>query len=246
MARLRGTSSGDLIIGYEVDDLIYGRAGDDSLRGSGGHDLIKGDRGADNIQGGYGNDRIWGGIGDDTLLGGDDSTDSAYSGWDELRGGLGNDRLIAVNGFAAGDRGDDHIELSNGRAEGAFGNDILVGAVGLGRSLVQVGGQGADLFSLTALVGTGGGAAIVADLRPWEGDRLALSFVNVVTGESMAREGIVAALDSNGSGVIGDGDPQIAQPGNLPLPEQNAIVLGFEHSLILIQGMSAISADWIV
>ncbi len=96
---LRGTSSGDTIVGSKRADRIEGRAGPDRIAARGGADVVHGGPGDDRIagnggpdvlRGGSGRDRLRGGAGDDLLVGG--------SGRDQLQGGAGNDHLRADAG----------------------------------------------------------------------------------------------------------------------------------------------------
>ncbi len=85
-AKLKGTSSGELIDGKKGDDSIKGRGGDDYILGRSGADKIKAGSGDDEINGGAGKDRIYGGSGDDLIIGG--------KGIDTLTGGSGFDTFI--------------------------------------------------------------------------------------------------------------------------------------------------------
>lgn len=105
--------------GTDEADQIYGRAGNDALYGEGGKDWLYGGEGDDALRGGNGNDRLFGGDGRDLLEGGD--------GFDELHGGAGDDTLSAGvhGGRLYGDRGEDYLILTKGRAEGGWGNDLI-------------------------------------------------------------------------------------------------------------------------
>ena len=86
---IRGTNSGDYLVGTSQNDLIIGGNGNDFIRGAGGNDCIYAENGSDFIQGGSGDDTIYGGTGDDTVRTG--------SGNDTVYGETGDDILHAVS-----------------------------------------------------------------------------------------------------------------------------------------------------
>jgi hypothetical protein len=65
--RMRGTRSGDRIVGTADGDAIRGGRGSDRLYGRGGRDCVRGGRGADRISGGPARDRLSGGRGNDRI-----------------------------------------------------------------------------------------------------------------------------------------------------------------------------------
>ena len=99
MARLRGTSTDDLLKGTGANDEINGLDGNDVIYGYGGRDALTGDGGDDWVYGGDGNDHVLGGPGVDRLYGenGDDTLVSGL-GADHLWGGLGRDVFDYRNG----------------------------------------------------------------------------------------------------------------------------------------------------
>ncbi len=123
MAKIKGTSLGDSLVGTVGDDRITGLAGDDflsgflgndtldggadddAIEGGAGDDVLTGAEGSDSIIGGAGNDTATGGAGDDVLDGGE--------GNDQLNGGEGNDLIIANSGSdsVSGGAGDDTYVL---------------------------------------------------------------------------------------------------------------------------------------
>lgn len=156
MAVLFGTSGDDTLIGGPQDDTFLSSAGKDLLNGDAGSDSVsyasyrtpltvnlalgtatKSD-GVDtlisieNVFGGLGADTLIGDTGNNTLYGqdGNDNLD-AGDGDDSIYGGLGND---VINGGAGQDAafysaatGPVTVNLAQGTASGAEGNDTLTG-----------------------------------------------------------------------------------------------------------------------
>ncbi|MEM6256217.1 MAG: Ig-like domain-containing protein [Cyanobacteria bacterium P01_D01_bin.156] len=122
-----GGDSNDVITGSDADETLAGGLGDDIILGGLGDDILRGDANSSSPQGNSpgGNDFIDGGEGNDRIGG--------KAGNDILLGGTGNDKIW-------GDDGDDVLF-------GGLGNDQLTGDD-------FSGGQGSDLFVLTAGHGT--------------------------------------------------------------------------------------------
>jgi Ca2+-binding RTX toxin-like protein len=99
--RIRGTKSGDTLIGSIAGDRIAGRGGNDRIRGRAGDDCIKGAGGRDKVKGGGGRDKLNGGRAADKLVGG--------GGRDKVKGGGGRDRVRAKGG------GRDKVNCGGGR-----------------------------------------------------------------------------------------------------------------------------------
>ncbi len=151
---LEGGGGDDTMSGGAGDDVMRGAAGvddlaggddNDDISGGGNDDLLAGEAGSDLLAGGGGSDRLAGDQGDDTLLGGD--------GDDRLEGGGGNDALSGElgNDLLRGDSGNDTLDGGRGTDElrGGPGDDILDGKAG--ELDILVGGQGADVFTITNL-----------------------------------------------------------------------------------------------
>lgn len=77
MARFRGASGNDILIGGGTNDVLTGLGGNDVIRGRGGNDVLRG---------GPGNDELYGDAGDDLIVPG------ANNDIDTLWAGIGNDR----------------------------------------------------------------------------------------------------------------------------------------------------------
>lgn len=92
MARIRGNSSNNSIVGTSLADLIYGLGGNDTINGGSGVDTVYGGSGNDSIYGGSGHDRLYGEAGSDTLRGdiGNDTLEGG-AGADKHFGGTGSD-----------------------------------------------------------------------------------------------------------------------------------------------------------
>ena len=151
-----GHGGNDTLTGAGGSDTLYGGAGDDLLEGGFGNDTLDGGDGNDtasyahalgaetvNLATGKASgtdgvdtlvniENIIGGVGDDTLTGnaGDNRLDGG-AGNDVLEGGLGNDTLIGGAGSDtasyANAAGAVTVDLSQGKASGADGNDTLSG-----------------------------------------------------------------------------------------------------------------------
>jgi Ca2+-binding RTX toxin-like protein len=215
---LAGGTGGDSLTGDAGDDTIEGGAGADNAFGGEGGDSLTGDAGADTFDGGDGQDSIEGGDQGDSLSGGG-GDDLLYSGSgnDTVEGGEGADSLVggggAGNDAYVGGAGRDmviytsakigiKVNLSTSRATGSeIGTDTLVGIEDV------VGGAGAD-----ALIGT----AAANRLDGYSGhDTLngGLGADSLVGGAGLdmaaywsATAGVVADLQSGGSGGEADGD----------------------------------------
>jgi len=157
---------------------------DDELKGRDGNDQLFGNDGQDRLEGGHGNDVAWGGAGDDRLRG-DDGDDKMYGGAgdDRLRGGKGADRLEGGDG--------------NDEIRGGDGNDLILG--GAGNDTLE-GGKGADAFVFTA--GEGGDQDLIKGFETGKDVIVLLDF-----GASLDSFG---DLDTNGNGVLDDGDALVS------------------------------------
>ncbi|WP_194093728.1 calcium-binding protein [Marivivens aquimaris] len=155
---VRGSSSGEVLIGTDSserlnaltgDDFVLGGGGDDKIRGQAGHDWLSGGEGLDVIAGGGGNDTLNGGAGRDFLKGnkgddwlyGDDWLSPDASG-DKLKGGSGADQLYGYGGNDQlyGNGGADELHGGDGKdlLSGGGGNDYL--AASLGNDILKGGG----------------------------------------------------------------------------------------------------------
>jgi serralysin len=118
-----GEAGNDTINGGSYNDRMWGGAGNDKINGGGGNDDLYGEAGNDTLDGGMGNDRIWDGDGDDKVSGG--------SGMDYVYVGKGNDSYVGGDGFDTIDFSGTGkavtVNLAKRVAEGALGNDKLVG-----------------------------------------------------------------------------------------------------------------------
>lgn len=207
--RLFGGDGGDFLSGGAGDDLLRGGADADSLGGDDGNDRLNGDAGDDSMNGGAGDDVLLGGTGGD-FLGGDEGRDVLYGGrgddwlddhslaWNELFGGEGSDVLSFDNGIAFGGKGADFFLAQ------------LLGP----RYAIEVGGEGADRFYLRTTNDGQLGLGHVADFDPAAGDRLSLAHRDAATGFDLGSGELFAALDSNLSGTLGDGDAAAVADGN--------------------------------
>jgi Ca2+-binding RTX toxin-like protein len=161
---LYGGAGADRFVGGNGEDTLDGGDGDDRLNGGGGDDYVQDYYGDNTIQGGAGDDYLSGGGGSELIRGGDgaDTLDGgrAPTGVDTLDGGDGAD------GWQVSGRGAEALSVtlntdpnaastaaSNGAviatathmellyADGAQGNDSLVGAGGADQ---LYGGEGGD------------------------------------------------------------------------------------------------------
>jgi Ca2+-binding RTX toxin-like protein len=193
--RLSGRVSADVMTGLAGDDRINGIDGDDRLDGGDGRDELSGDQGDDYVLGGRDDDRLEGADGDDLLHGG--------GGNDQLRGEEDDDRIFGADGrdILAGQNGNDQLSGGGGDdfLSGGSGNDILSG------------GGGRDVFSFNVTPG------LAYDFQETEiGQDIAVDFVrgqdNIHLAHSTEPDGPIttwktfADLDSNGSGLLDDGD----------------------------------------
>ena len=92
---VRGSQSGEELVGSDTHDMMFGRDGNDILRGGRGNDQMNGGGGDDRLIGGRGDDRLDGKSGRDILLGGaGDDVLVASKGSDTLVGGAGADEFV--------------------------------------------------------------------------------------------------------------------------------------------------------
>lgn len=103
---IKGTSSGEKLVGSKKRDKISGRGGDDLIRGKRGRDKLGGGAGNDTLDGGKGRDRLRGGPGEDVLLGG--------RGRDRIAGGAGRDEFNMLDGVEQPSPGNDVIKARDG------------------------------------------------------------------------------------------------------------------------------------
>ncbi|HYH18980.1 MAG TPA: hypothetical protein VD995_10220 [Azospirillum sp.] len=162
--RMTGDTAGNMLWGDDGEDTVYGDAGNDTLSGGYGQDqlsggiggdLLYGNADSDRLSGNRGNDTAFGGSGNDILYGNADS-DALYgnTGRDTLYGGSGDDVLFGG--------------LEADLLFGGVGNDTLHGNRG---NDTLWGGEGADRF----VIGSGGGADVIADFSASGGDRIAIT-----------------------------------------------------------------------
>jgi Ca2+-binding RTX toxin-like protein len=263
MARIKGTSGNDTLLGLASDDLIRGFGGDDVLAGREGDDRVNGAAGNDSIFGGLGNDTLIGGRGDD-WLDGRDGNDILWGGLgnDQLSGGFGSDVLNGGDGDdriaggvlidedgssfegwdqAHGGDGNDRININNGIAWGDIGDDSFLSILLDAKYALQVGGEGADIFGFTVYQDGTMGVGHIVDFKPTEGDRIAGEFVDAITSTGH----LFQELDTNGSGWIGDGDVgaiQGAQGNRLWLTRaEDIIAIDFADGTAPL-----LSLDWLV
>ncbi|MGB5556411.1 MAG: calcium-binding protein [Paracoccaceae bacterium] len=151
---VRGSNSGDVLIGDEGDNYLIGLAGNDTIAGNGGNDIIRGGEGADILEGGAGVDVLQyegsasgvtvdlneDGSGFQTVSGGDAEGD-IVSGFENVFGSDYGDVIVgnAGNNYLIGFDGDDFID-------GGAGNDVIRGGAGADTLL---GGDGVDLLQYT-------------------------------------------------------------------------------------------------
>ncbi|WP_423212539.1 Calx-beta domain-containing protein [Paracoccus yeei] len=175
---LRGTETGNLLIGTAYAERIEGFGGHDRLIGLAGNDILSGGTGNDTLIGGAGADRLLGGAGNDTFhvdaldvvieaAGG--GIDTVIAGRNYVLGAhLENLTLIGTGGFSAtGNALANTLQGNAGanRMAGGIGNDRYV--VGAGDTVVEQANQGIDTVragigwtlgaNLEALVLTGAG-----------------------------------------------------------------------------------------
>jgi Ca2+-binding RTX toxin-like protein len=156
------------IFGNGTSEFIPGTAGNDNIFARGGNDTVAGDAGNDNIRGEAGNDVLVGNTGSDTMLGGAGNDTMVWNngdGSDLMEGGAGVD-LTVVNGaqtdadvFTIGVNGNridfDRLNLvpfsldigstEELRVNGAGGNDVITGGVGLaGLIALELNGGGGN------------------------------------------------------------------------------------------------------
>lgn len=157
------------------DDIIYGDDNSNTLRGLGGNDQLYGGDGAFDI--------LYGREGDDLLVGG--------AGYDSLRGEDGNDLLIdRINGSLSGGEGDDRIVVLLDNGVHSLGQTSYVNT-----------GAGADLVTISALVGHSGTIRIT-DFDRTAGDRLDLSELRDAGGNLLDFSDLLAAFTVREEGVV--------------------------------------------
>ena len=114
---LRGSQTGDVLSGNNLDSMIQGGPGQDHITGGAGNEHLFGDEDADVIDGGPGNDDIQG-----------------LADIDTLNGGPGNDSILGGDGADTMDgQADNDILDGEARSDlvrGGDGNDVVVGGAG--------------------------------------------------------------------------------------------------------------------
>lgn len=196
MAKLNGTSKGELLTGSVGNDLIYGLGGNDTLKGLGGNDLLNGGAGADAMTGGTGNDVYYvNNAGDTTIENAGEGIDTVKStiNW-TLGANLDNLQLIgtaAING------------TGNALANTIIGNAAANVLTGLGGNDKLDGRAGAD----TMTGGTGNDTYTVDNI----GDRVIESFGE---GTDTIRAGISQTLGANIEKLLLTGTGAIDGTGN--------------------------------
>lgn len=120
-AIIGGVNVRDSLQGSDQGERFVGLGGADELGGRGGNDELFGGDGNDRLEGGAGDDLLHGGAGDDTIIGG--------SGGEEIDTvSYANVRIGTARGeMTAGDFGSVTVDLVDGRASGAQGNDTIAG-----------------------------------------------------------------------------------------------------------------------
>lgn len=188
---ISGTARADTIHGLAGGDRLLGLDGDDRLEGGDGRDILGGGGGDDYLVGGRDDDSLHGDAGDDILFGG--------KGYDGLDGGSGDDLLFGADGNDAlyGGEGKD-------RLHGGSGDDQLSGGEG---DDVLSGGLGADLFTfiVNKVSGTQEGSVdhdVIADFQSGTDQML----IELWTEAPEGPVADFARLDSNGNGLLDDGD----------------------------------------
>lgn len=234
--QIDGTGQGDAITTTDAGDLVYGYAGDDTLDGLGGNDSLYGGADRDTIFGGDGDDDLFGQNGRDRLYGG--SGADRLSGGDEddrLMGGLGDDILMGDDGrdTLEGGAGNDTLDGGAGRdrLDGGTGDDVLIAGTG---EADLAGGEDADTFVFDFAANLD--AARIRDLNVDEGD------VIVMTGFAGVLDSF-DDLDTNGNGVLDNGDTGVTVENQRTTLDFNAILgNGVWASDIEIEG-STLTAD---
>ncbi|MEQ1578904.1 MAG: hypothetical protein ABL894_14820 [Hyphomicrobium sp.] len=104
MAKIKGNTRNNVLIGTTVADQIFGLAGNDTLIGRAGNDKLSGGLGSDKLSGGAGNDKLFGDAGADRLTGGS-GNDTISPGddteADAVNGGAGSDTVSYAGSTAA-------------------------------------------------------------------------------------------------------------------------------------------------
>ncbi|OBY25062.1 calcium-binding protein [Leisingera sp. JC1] len=206
---VRGTASGDRLLGNAAsnrldgdggNDRLFGRNGNDLLLGDGGNDTLNGGNGHDTLNGGAGTDLLDSGAGKDRLLGGGGAdTLNAGGGDDTLIGGDGADRLLGVGGRdrLVGGGGNDTLN-------GGGGNDTLLGGAGSDKLFggagndVLTGNNGSDTF----IFSNGFGNDTISDFNALDNnEKINLSAVSSITDLS---DLIASHITQSGNDVIID------------------------------------------
>lgn len=138
--------------------------GIENLAGGYGNDVLTGNAGANVLAGAYGSDILRGGDGDDTLYGDGTWGTEGARGWveavtlnygdDVLEGGKGNDRLVGGLGSDTASyahaSGAVSVSITQGKATGADGTDVLIGIENVTGSAYNdylVGNSGANVLN---------------------------------------------------------------------------------------------------
>lgn len=183
-----GTDHDDYLIGGFGTGKVTGGTGNDYLFGSGGKDVIYGGAGDDDINGDYQNS-------DDDYNTSDGSPAPAGAA-DRLLGGAGRDTIEGDEGndFLSGGGGDDELQ-------GELGSDVLNGGAGRDRFVYL----SADGFQTNRYEN---GIDLIEDFTRGK-DEIAFLVENPSGSRLGAFDGPDAGiddLDSNGNGVLDDGD----------------------------------------
>lgn len=261
---LNGTNVRDVIAGLGGDDYALGGlgndmidVGDDSDRASGGlgNDWVAGQAGDDALYGdwirtedGYdyppegGNDQLYGGPGNDWLDG--------QGGNDRLSGGADNDTLLDIlgNNTLIGGDGDDLLVAYNGsnRFLAGAGNDwMYTQASAFDGASRMNGGTGADGFQAYLMASTdpnaGRSSVTIEDFHRGEGDQLHISASAETPLGAFFASGadLFHAFDSNGSGVLGDGDAFAQRAAG------GGVVAHWFNTDLVLRGDQTAAADWL-
>jgi Ca2+-binding RTX toxin-like protein len=247
--KLTGGNGNDSLKGNAGDDVLSGGAGNDILFGGLGDDMLDGGAGVDTTSylyatgsvtvnlgigkstGADGNDslinieNIVGSSYDDSLIGDVNSNNlNGGSGNDVLIGGLGNDILDGRDGVDtvsyASSNGSVIVDLSNGTASGADGNDNLynieniVGSgfndtlVGNAGANVLTGGAGNDLFVFNSKISSDNVSDFVSGI---DGLRFSQAGVKVGNGDNAIDNAIV----TNGLGGFSTNSELVLDHNNI-------------------------------
>ncbi len=237
LTSVSGSSSDELIIGYDSGQTLSGAGGKDLIFGGAGNDVLyagasdndAGDSGTDYLFGAAGDDTLYGNIGDNELEGG--------AGNDMLNGGAGSDRYL----FKGGSLGSDTISDTSGAAD-------VIDFSGYGTSLYWISLTGTQLDlsfdslnteTVTILDATTTGK-IETYITSSGGTSVSLGIVLDAISSTAGADLIVASDTLTSTWAAGDGDDMLFLSSGVA---SAAVNMGGGNDQIYLDPTASVSID---